>query len=189
MNLVSVDGAARLLASGAIVGIPTDTVYGLGVDPGNRLAIDRLYVLKGRPVDKPIGLLAHVPAAFDGWATVPEWAVEMTERYWPGPLTLVCRSGPLLPEGVGDPVRHTVGVRVPNHDVALTLLERTGPLAVTSANLSGQPECHSHESAQALLGSAIDGYLEGQAVLGLASTVIDVTGSQPVVLRPGPIAP
>lgn len=188
MNLVSVDQAVELLVSGGIIGIPTDTVYGLGVDPTNPPGIDRLYVLKGRPVDKPIGLLAHVPEAFDGWATLPDWAREMTDRYWPGPLTLVCRSGPLLPEGVGDPVRQTVGVRVPAHEVALALLERTGPLAVTSANLSGQPECHSHDSAQVLLGQAIEGYLGGQAVIGLASTVIDVTGQEPVVLRPGPVA-
>lgn len=189
MNLVAVERAVELLASGAIIGIPTDTVYGLGVDPSNRLAIDRLYMLKGRPVDKPIGLLAHVPEALDGWATLPDWAAEMMERYWPGPLTLVCQSGPLVPAGIGDPVRQTVGVRVPNHDVALALLEMTGPLAVTSANPSGQPECHSHESAHGLLGEAIEGYLKGRAVIGLASTVIDVTGPEPVVLRPGPVAP
>ena len=187
MNLVSVEQAVELLENGKIIGIPTDTVYGLGVNPHNRIAIDDLFDLKRRPVDKPIGLLAASQEALVGWVALPDWAAPLIERYWPGPLTLVCAAGPLLPDGIGDPERRTVGVRVPDHDVARALLRVTGPLAVTSANLSGQPECLSSEVAHALLGAKIAGYIPGNADLGVASTVIDVTGQHPVVLRSGPV--
>lgn len=187
MTIVSVDRAVDLLAEGRVVGIPTDTVYGLAVDPRNRPAIDRLYALKGRSADKPVALLVGDVADLVDWVDLPDWAGALLDAHWPGALTVVCSAGPLIPEGVGDPIRNTVGVRIPDHPVAQEILWRTGPLAVTSANLSGQPDCYSHEAAHGLLGDDVAGYLAGGAPVRMASTVVDVTGAEPVILRLGPV--
>ena len=187
MNVVTVDQAVALLADGLIVGIPTDTVYGVAVDPRNRAAIERLFSLKARSAAKPIGLLAPDVAALTGWADVPDWSADLLVDHWPGALTVVCAAGPLVSDGIGDLERKTVGVRIPDHPVAKALLDRTGPLAVTSANRSGEADCHSHEEAYAVLADGVAGYLAGGAPAGPASTVVDITGNEPVVLRPGPI--
>lgn len=187
MNVVTIDQAVALLADGLIVGIPTDTVYGLAVEPGNLVAVERLYSLKSRSAAKPIGLLAHNGAALSGWAVLPDWSGELLAAHWPGALTAVCAAGPLVSDGIGDVERKTVGVRIPDHPVAHALLERTGPLAVTSANRSGEADCHSHEAAFAVFGNGVAGYLAGGAPVGMASTVVDVTGDEPAILRPGPV--
>ncbi|MDH3192989.1 MAG: L-threonylcarbamoyladenylate synthase [Acidimicrobiia bacterium] len=187
MNIVTVEQAVALLADGLIVGVPTDTVYGLAVDPANRLAVERLFTLKSRSAAKPIGLLAHDVTALAGWAELPDRSKALLDAHWPGAFTVVCTAGPLVSEGLGDAERKTIGVRIPDHPVARALLERTGPLAVTSANRSGEADCHSHDAAFAVLGNGVAGYLAGGASIGLASTVVDITGEEPVVLRPGPI--
>ncbi len=187
MTVVSIAQAVDLLAGGQLVGIPTDTVYGLAVDPQNRQAIDRLFALKGRSPDKPLALLVSDLAHLADWVDIPDWAVDLLDAHWPGALTVVGSAGRLIPEGVGDPVRKTVGVRVPDHPVAQEILWQTGPLAVTSANLTGLPDCHSHEAANELLGDAVAGYVAGAAPVGMASTVVDVTGTEPVILRQGPV--
>ena len=187
MNVVTVEQAVELLADGLIVGVPTDTVYGLAVDPANRGAVEQLFSLKSRSVAKPIGLLAHDVTALVGWADLPDRSADLLVAHWPGAFTVVCAAGPLVSNGIGDPERKTIGVRLPDHPVARALLERTGPLAVTSANRSGDADCHSHETAYAVLGDGVAGYLAGGALIGLASTVVDITGEEPVVLRPGPV--
>lgn len=187
MNVVTVEQAVELLADGLIVGVPTDTVYGLAVDPANRGAVEQLFSLKSRSVAKPIGLLAHDVTALAGWADLPDRSKDLLVAHWPGAFTVVCAAGPLISDGIGDAQRKTIGVRIPDHPVAHALLERTGPLAVTSANRSGEADCHSHETAYAVLGDGVAGYLAGGAPIGRASTVVDITGDEPVILRPGPV--
>ncbi|HKX75765.1 MAG TPA: L-threonylcarbamoyladenylate synthase, partial [Acidimicrobiia bacterium] len=128
------------LREGRVVGVPTDTVYGLAADPLQPLAVEALFELKGRDRSKPVGLLVADASTAQAWVQLPEYAVPWAERFWPGPLTLVGHPRRTLPEGVGDHQRHTVGVRVPDHPVIRQLLEAWGPLAVTSANRSGEAE-------------------------------------------------
>ena len=116
-----------------MIGIPTDTVYGIGVDPMQEDALQRLYQIKGRPEDKPIPILAASLADARGFGMIDD----AVGKYWPGPLTVVVRRMPATPRWIGDLARDTVAVRVPDHPVALALLARSGPLAVTSANRSG----------------------------------------------------
>jgi tRNA threonylcarbamoyl adenosine modification protein (Sua5/YciO/YrdC/YwlC family) len=113
----------------------------------------------------------------------------LAKRYWPGPLTMVLEAAHDLPPWVGDQARGTVGVRVPQHPVALQLLRLSGTLAVTSANRSGEEPAVSDSAARAIFGDAVTGYLEGEGSAGSASTVLDVTLDPPVVLRQGPIVP
>lgn len=184
---MSVDRAAEAIAAGEVIGLPTDTVYGIGVDPWNEEAVGRLFELKGRPRHRPVGLLAADLDQADAIARLEGRARELAAAHWPGPLTLVVRPRVVLADWVGDAQLRTVGIRVPHHPVALELLARTGPLAVTSANRSGGPEAMDHLEAEATFGAAVAVYLEGRCPGGSASTVVDVTGPEPTVLRPGPI--
>ncbi len=179
--------ATRAVSAGRIVGVPTDTVYGLAVDPRQAAAVRMLFEIKGRPAGNPIGLLA---ASFDDVETlvvVPPRARHLAARHWPGPLTLVVASAVELPDWVGDHERNTVAVRVPDHPLARRLFAATGPLAVTSANLSGEPPATDHRSARAAFGDAVSVYLPGTCPGGTASTVVDMTLDPPRVLRAGPI--
>ena len=180
--------AVEAVRNGLVVGLPTDTVYGVGADPLNEDAVAGLFALKGRPERKPVGLLV---ASIDQAVAVGEiegWARLLAHEHWPGPLTLVVRPKVILADWVGDRQRMTVGVRVPDHEVALALLSAVGPLAVTSANTSGGPECMNDTEARAVFGDRVSVYLEGESPGGQASTVIDATGARPVVLREGPVA-
>lgn len=180
--------AVEAIRSGRVVGLPTDTVYGLGVDPQSEEAVSLLYELKGRPAQRPVGLLV---ASIDQAREVGEIegsAEQLAREHWPGALTLVVNPRVVLADWVGDRVLRTVGIRVPAHPVALELLGETGPLAVTSANLSGEPESLSEADARAIFGDGVAVYLEGTSPRGEASTVVDATGHALVVLRQGPIA-
>jgi len=183
MNL---DPALHALRAGLIIGVPTDTVYGIAADPLNEAAMVGLFAVKGRADDKPIPVLG---ASLDDLRAVAviEGVAEGAGVHWPGALTIVVGCVPGLPGWVGDPVARTIAVRVPNHPVALALLELSGPLAVTSANRSGEQPATDHASARAILGDAVAVYLEGSAPGGRSSTVVDLTGSAPVVVRLGPI--
>lgn len=179
--------AAALLSEGGLVAFPTDTVYGLGADAFNQAAVLRIYAAKGRPSNKAIAVLLPSAADLDQVAGLisPE-ALRLAEKFWPGPLTLVVPKNPRVPDVVAGA---TVGVRVPDHAVALALLDLSGPLAVTSANLSGDV---SPVTAGEVL-QQLDGRLElildgGSSPGGLASTVVDCTQSGLVVLRPGPLS-
>lgn len=175
--------AIELLAAGEIVGLPTDTVYGIAADPYSQTAVARLFAIKGRGLGKPVGLLVASIEQATELVDLPEYASTLARKHWPGPLNLVGR--PLVGVRVG--TFDSLAVRVPNHDVALALLRAVGALAVTSANLAGGPESTSDIEARALLGAAVVLYLPGVCPGGAASTTIDVRGSTPVVLRSGPI--
>lgn len=179
--------AIEAVRSGLIVGLPTDTVYGIGVDPTNLEAVASLFELKGRPAHKPVGLLA---ASLEQAASVGEIrgaVAELAAKHWPGALTLIVRPKVALSDWIGDQQQRTVGVRVPDHPVARELLEATGPLSVTSANRSQDPEAMSDEEARRIFGDEVAVYLPGSAPGGQASTVVDVTGGEMVVLRAGPV--
>jgi tRNA threonylcarbamoyl adenosine modification protein (Sua5/YciO/YrdC/YwlC family) len=182
-----IEQAVAYLQAGRVIGVPTDTVYGLAVDPQQPSAVEALFALKERDRDKPVGLLVadHLTAAT--WVELPDYAAPWTDRYWPGPLTLVGHPRRSLPEGVGDHQRHTVGIRVPDHPVIHELLVAFGPLAVTSANRSGGTETLDHQAARTVIGEAVVFYLPGRCPGAVASTVVDVTGEAPRVLRAGPL--
>ena len=179
--------AAAVLREGGLVAFPTDTVYGLGADAFSRAAVLRIYSAKGRPPNKAIAVL--LPSAADIGQVAerisPE-ALRLAERFWPGPLTLVVPKNRRVPDAVAGA---TVGVRVPDHAVASALLHLSGPLAVTSANLSG--DVSPVTAAEAL--QQLDGRLElildgGSSPGGIASTVVDCTQGDIVILRAGPLS-
>jgi L-threonylcarbamoyladenylate synthase len=188
--------AAEVLASGGLVAFPTETVYGLGADACNAAAVARIYLVKGRPADHP--LIVHV-ASIDGlgdWADdVPGYAIALARDYWPGPMTLVLRRSGLAGDFVTGG-QDTVGVRVPNHPVALGLLEafvRVGGkgVAAPSANRFGNVSPTSAQAVAAELGDYLadgDQILDGGACdVGVESTIIDCTGDVPKILRPGAV--
>lgn len=182
-----IQAAAAAILRGEVVGIPTDTVYGIGVDPVNPDAVARLFELKGRPQDKPVGILASSVEQAAEVVDLNGVAEVLAARHWPGPLTLVVSPKVIMADWVGDQQLRTIGVRVPDHPVALELLSETGPLSVTSANLSGGPEAMDDGQARAIFGDSVAVYLAGTAPGGLASTVVDCTRADPVVLREGPV--
>jgi L-threonylcarbamoyladenylate synthase len=188
--------AAAVLAGGGLVAFPTETVYGLGADACNAAAVARIYLVKGRPADHP--LIVHV-ASIDGlgdWADdVPGYAIALARDYWPGPMTLVLRRSGLAGDFVTGG-QDTVGVRVPNHPVALGLLEafvRVGGkgVAAPSANRFGNVSPTSAQAVAAELGDYLadgDQILDGGACdVGVESTIIDCTGDVPKILRPGAV--
>jgi L-threonylcarbamoyladenylate synthase len=180
--------AVAVLRGGGIVGVPTDTVYGIAADPLRREAVASLFAVKGRPGIKPIALLAADLRQVDRVALLHGDARRRAGACWPGPLTVVVRRAPGLPEWLGDPVRDTIGVRIPDHPVMLALLGAWGaPLAATSANRSGDPPPSDAAGARAALGDAVPLYLPGLAGGGTSSTVVDLSGPGAVVLREGPI--
>jgi L-threonylcarbamoyladenylate synthase len=182
-----IEEAVVAVSEGRIVGLPTDTVYGIGADPLATEAVERLFELKGRPPHKPVGLLvAGIEDALEV-GEIGERAGALAAENWPGALTLVVRPRVILADWVGDTQADTVGIRVPNHPVALDLLSRTGPLAVTSANRSGEPDTTRAAEARGVFGDGVAVYLEGISPGGVPSTVVDATGPELRVLRPGPV--
>jgi L-threonylcarbamoyladenylate synthase len=182
------EAAVTALRSGKLVVMPTDTVYGLAADAFDPAAVRRLLRAKGRGRDMPPPVLVAAQTTLDALATkVPDLARELVEELWPGPLTLICRQQPSLTWDLGD-TRSTVAVRMPDNDNALELLRRTGPLAVTSANRTGQPAASTVDEAEEMLGVTVAVYLDGGPTEGgPASTILDVTTSPPRVLREGAI--
>lgn len=182
-----IEEALAAVLEGQVVGIPTDTVYGIGADPFNPEAVAKLFELKGRPEHKPVGILvANVEQAAE-MAEMGRAARDVASAHWPGALTLVLTPKVAMADRVGDRQRRTVGVRVPDHEKALELLELSGPLAVTSANESGGGETMNDGEARDIFGKRVAVYLEGTAPGGEASTVVDATGTTLTILREGPI--
>ena len=175
------------LKRGAVIGIPTDTVYGIAADPRNAIAVGRLFSIKGRPEGKPVGLLVTDIESALAMVELPQYAVEWAVSYWPGPLNLVGVATFDLPEGVGDRTRGTVGVRVPDLATTREILGAVGPLAVTSANRSGAGETLDELEARAALGDLVDIYVAGHCPGSVPSTTVDVTGRDPLLLRRGPL--
>lgn len=176
------------LQSGELVAFPTDTVYGVGALAHDPLAIEQLYAVKGREAEKAIPILLGSLQDLGRVSVHAGYmALRLAECFWPGPLTLVVPKHPSLPENLS---RYpTVGVRMPDHPVALGLLAAAGPMAVTSANLSGGPNTTTADEVLDQLGGRIPLILDGGTTHGGSpSTVVDCTGSQPVILRPGPVS-
>ncbi len=184
---MSIEAAAEALRQGEIVGIPTDTLYGLAADPFREDALDAIFELKGRPEQKPFAILVASVEQAMTLASLSDRALDLADQHWPGALTLVLPRLATAPDWLGHRDRRTVGLRCPDHDVAIALLETTGPLVVTSANLSGGEAVLDHDEARDLFGDAVAVYLEGRAPGGRASTVLDLTEPAPLVLRDGPV--
>jgi tRNA threonylcarbamoyl adenosine modification protein (Sua5/YciO/YrdC/YwlC family) len=186
-GLLEVGG--RMVAQGGLVVLPTDTVYGLGCDPFNPSAVEALFKAKARGRDLPLPVLVHTWRQAIGLVEdITEHARLLIAEYWPGPLTIVLRESPGIGWDLGDS-RGTVAVRMPKHDFALALIERTGPLAVTSANRSGMPTPSSIEGVAEQLGGQVDVFFDtGPSSGGSASTIVDLSGTGVRVLREGAIA-
>ncbi len=184
-----IEQAITAVLAGEIVGLPTDTVYGVGVDPFNADAVERLFELKGRPEGKPVGVLVGSVEQATEIGSFSEEAKRLADRHWPGGLTLIVTPTVVMADWVGHRQLNTLGIRLPDHPVALDLLTSTGPMAVTSANLSGQKETTNDRQARDALGARVAVYLEGESPGGTASTVVDCSGPELVVIRQGPVKP
>ena len=184
-----IDAAVAAIRTGLLVVLPTDTVYGVAADAFAPVAVTALLEAKGRGRDMPVPVLVGARSTLDGLADeVPAIARTLVQSFWPGALTLVVRSAPTLLWDLGE-TRGTVAVRMPQHPVALAVLEETGPLAVSSANRSGLPAALDAAEAARQLGTAVDVYLDGGELPGGgASTIVDLTGARPRLLRAGAVA-
>jgi tRNA threonylcarbamoyl adenosine modification protein (Sua5/YciO/YrdC/YwlC family) len=178
----SLDAAVEAVQRGAVIVLPTDTVYGVGADAFSPEAVAALLAAKGRGRQMPPPVLIPGLVTVDGLARdVPAAARALMEACWPGALTVILHSQPSLAWDLGE-TRGTVALRMPDHPAALALLSRTGPLAVTSANRTGQPAATSAADAHTQLGDSVAVYLDaGPSPLGTASTIVDAT--QPDGLR------
>ncbi len=189
MTTADIPRAVTLLRGGGLVVFPTETVYGLGADASNPIALRRLFAVKGRPVDHPVIVHLASVAMLDDWASdVPDDARALAERFWPGPLTLVLRrAAHVLDEVTGGLT--TVGLRVPAAPIARELLEAFGGgLAAPSANRFGHVSPTTAKAVIDELGDAVDLVLDGGPCrVGVESTIVELTGEAPTVLRPGAI--
>jgi tRNA threonylcarbamoyl adenosine modification protein (Sua5/YciO/YrdC/YwlC family) len=181
--------AALAVQRGQLVVLPTDTVYGIGADAFDAEAVRRLLAAKGRGREMPPPVLVSSPTTLDALAVgVPSYARALVTELWPGPLTLVCRQQPSLQWDLGD-TRGTVAVRMPDHEVALELLARTGPLAVSSANRTGMPAATDADEAERMLGPKVAVIIDSGPTAGsVPSTIVDVTGPAGRVLRLGAVS-
>ena len=181
--------ARAALLEGRLVVLPTDTVYGLAADAFSVAGVSMIFEAKGRGRDMPPPVLISAASTVNALVVdLPEHARALTERFWPGALTLVGRQQQSLQWDLGD-TRGTVAVRMPDDPLALELLERTGPLAVSSANATGEPAATTAEEAQRQLGDSVEVYVDGgSSPGGEPSTILDVTGDRPRVLRLGAIS-
>ena len=178
--------AVTAISNNEIVGIPTETVYGIGVNPTSQTAVNKIFELKERDEAKPLSIL--ISSFYDIHklgvvSTIPE----VVELYWPGPLTIIVETTLEFSDGVGTKSPNTIGIRVPDNDLAIELLKITGPLAVTSANISGNEDVKSDVDAQNIFGDAIKHYIKGEALHGSGSTIIDLREEGGRILREGPL--
>lgn len=189
MHKADIDRAVEVLRSGGLVAFPTETVYGLGADASNPEAIKKIYAAKGRPRNHP--LIVHLSDAtrIGMWAAaMPEAGERLAQRFWPGPLTLIVKRAP----GVSDLVtggQDTIALRVPAHAVAQALLTAFGGgIAAPSANRYGRVSATTAEHVRDEFGSAVDYVVDGgPSEVGIESTIVDVSGTRPALLRPGSI--
>jgi L-threonylcarbamoyladenylate synthase len=187
-DMGALEGVARRIADGALAGLPTETVFGLCASIHRPDALDRLTLIKGRPEDAPFAMFVPDLAAAMEWAEVPPWAVRLLREVWPGPLTVILQSRREETRALG--ARDTVGIRIPAHPVPQQILRMVeGPIAATSANRSGKPSLLTAEAVRAEFGLEVDVVVRyaGDGT-GLASTVVDLCGDRPKVLRPGGIS-
>lgn len=179
--------AADVLRSGGLVAFPTETVYGLGADASNAQAVNRIFIAKGRPTDHP--LIVHIGKKenLNVWSSnIPSRAWLLAEHFWPGPLTLILRKADWVPEVVTGGL-NTIGLRVPAHPLALSLLKSLGGgIAAPSANRFGRVSPTTSNHVREELGDCVDFILDGGACsVGIESTIVDLSSGSPVILRPG----
>ncbi|WP_216215467.1 L-threonylcarbamoyladenylate synthase [Amycolatopsis aidingensis] len=181
--------AAGAVRSGRLVVLPTDTVYGIGADAFDTTAVHALLQAKNRGPDMPVGVLVGSWSTVDGLTLgVPPQARALIEAFWPGDLSIVLPHAPSLSWNLGS-TRGTVMVRMPLHPVALDLLREVGPMAVSSANVSGRPPASTAEQAREQLGESVAVYLDGgPSGDPVPSTIVDLTGDAPVLLREGAVS-
>jgi len=192
----ALSSAAQLLKSGGLVALPTETVYGLGADATNKDAVARIYEVKGRPADHPLIVHIHSMQSLGDWADeIPDYAISLARDFWPGPMTLVLKRT-LLAEDFVTGGQPTVGLRVPDHAIALALLSAFAKIggqgiAAPSANRFGQVSPTTAKAVQEEIGEFLkesDLILDGgPSQVGLESTIIDCTSDAPRILRPGAI--
>ena len=184
--LAAVEAASGAVRRGELAVIPTDTVYGIAADAFDPAAGQALLAAKGRGRDMPPPVLIGSAATLDALATeVPAWVRPLVQAFWPGPLTLVCHQQSSLQWDLGE-TRGTVGVRMPDHELALAVLERTGPMAVSSANRTGMDAATEVTRAADMLGDRVSVIVDGGPTPGtVASTILDCTGARPRLLRAG----
>jgi len=184
----AITSALEILLSGGLVAFPTDTVYGVGSLAFHEKAIESIYVAKDRPMEKAIPvLIGDSPDLIQVAEEVPIFAMRLIARFWPGPLTVLLPKKSTLPEAIS--ATATVGVRVPNHDIARALLRLAGPMAVTSANISGKESPRTAQEVFAQLNGRIAMIIDGgETPGGIPSTLVDCTGHEIQVLREGPIS-
>lgn len=184
----AISRAASIISGGGVIAFPTDTVYGVGASVFHQAAIERIYKIKERSKEKAIPVLIGDPGELSLISpAINQQARQITDHFWPGALTLILPIRPDLPPNLSTSA--TIGVRMPDHEFTQELLRATGPLAATSANLSGEESALTAQDVFQTLGSKIDLILDGgKSPGGEASTVLDLTGAVPVILRDGPIS-
>ena len=182
-----IQAALKILQNGGIVAFPTDTVYGLGALAFNNTAIESIYKAKNRPIEKAIPILIGDLSDFEKVADdIPNMALRFASRFWPGPLTCIVPKKQTLPLAVS--ATPTVAVRIPDHVDARSLLRAAGPMAVTSANISGGQNPSTAQEVYDQLNGRIPLILDGGTTQGgIPSTLVDCTGELPMILREGPI--
>jgi L-threonylcarbamoyladenylate synthase len=187
-NPESIQRALVLLKKSGLVAFPTDTVYGLGASAFDGKAIEEIYIAKSRRLEKSIPILIGDIHDLERVAVeIPEIAIRLADRFWPGPLTLLIPKREGLPRQVSSTA--TVGVRMPDHPFALNLLRRAGPMAVSSANLSGQDSPTTAEEVMNQLTGRVSLILDGgRTPGGIPSTVVDCLGVELAIVREGPIS-
>ena len=184
---MSIDLAVEALARGMVIGVPTDTVYGVAADPHSAVGVAGVFDLKGRAGDAPLVVLVADVDSARGLVSIPDDAAAAVDPFWPGPLTGIFETIIEFPEGVGDSERGTLAVRVPGDPLLAELLAVWGPLAVTSANRSGEPPAENDVEARQIFGAQLPVYLPGGGG-GTASTVVNFTTDPWMVLRQGPVS-
>jgi tRNA threonylcarbamoyl adenosine modification protein (Sua5/YciO/YrdC/YwlC family) len=184
----AVTAAAEALQRGDVVILPTDTVYGIAADAFDKGAVQALLDAKGRGREMPPPVLVASASTLDALASrVPEWARALVEEFWPGALTVVLHQQPSLQWDLGE-ARGTVAVRMPDLDLTRAVIDRVGPLAVSSANRTGMPAATDADEAEEMLGDRVTLVVDaGKAPGGEASTIVDATGDEPRLLRLGAI--
>ena len=182
----NIQKAIACIKNEEVVGIPTETVYGIGADPLSQAAVDKIFNLKERDENKPLSILVHSFHDLIKLKIISK-VPEIVELYWPGPLTIIVESELNFADGVGTKNPNSIGVRVPDNELTLELLKKTGPLAVTSANISGQEDITNEIDAEAVFRDKIGHYLQGSALHGSGSTIVDFRDEEFKVIREGPL--
>ena len=185
----AIEEAAKWIAHGRVVALPTDTFYGLSVDPFRQDAVERLFAVKARDVNRAIPLIAaDVDQVVTSLGALSATATRLALRYWPGPLTLIVPAPPTIAAAVTAGT-HSVGVRVPNHDVARAVARACGrPVTSTSANISGAPPTEDPDVVEDTLGDRIEMLVDcGKTAGGAPSTILDVTSATPRLVRTGAV--